>query len=236
VSSQANADFFSFHVDGEPLFAGSGEIPWSPAPTTSLPTGVHTLTWVYDKNSTGTAGQDRAWVDGISVTNAAPADGVVIGAPTDPTAASVPWTVPAGSGRYLVKVSTLGVAPWLGSDLSDGSFAIVEPGLAVSNAKKREGDAGTPKMRFRVRLDEAVSGAVTVKFRTRNGTARAPRDFRPARGTLSFAPGETSETIVVALRGDRLAERTETFTVVLSAPSGAVIADPSGKGRIRNDD
>jgi Zn-dependent metalloprotease len=236
VSSQANADFFSFHVDGEPLFAGSGEIPWSPAPTTSLPTGVHTLTWVYDKNSTGTAGQDRAWVDGVSVTNAAPADGVVIGAPTDPTATSVPWTVPAGSGRYLVRVSTPGVAPWLGSDLSDGSFAIVDPGLAVSNAKKREGDAGTPKMRFRVRLDEAVSGAVTVKFRTRNGTARAPRDFRPARGTLSFAPGETSETVVVALRGDRLAERTEAFTVVLSAPSGAVIADPSGKGRIRNDD
>jgi hypothetical protein len=40
----------------------------------------------------------------------------------------------------------------------------------------------------------------------------------PLTGTVSFADGETSATVTVAVAGDTAYEANETFTVTLSAP------------------
>jgi hypothetical protein len=42
---------------------------------------------------------------------------------------------------------------------------------------------------------------------------------------LTFAPGETTKTITVAVKGDRVVEPHETFVVNLSSPPNAGIAD-----------
>src|SRR5262249_512272 len=71
---------------------------------------------------------------------------------------------------------------------------------------------------------------------TADGTAVAGSDYTAAGGTLTFAPGETTKTVTVAVRGDTSDEPNETFFVYLSNPSGAPIADGQGVGTITDDD
>jgi len=55
-------------------------------------------------------------------------------------------------------------------------------------------------------------------------------------GTVTFLPGQTSQTVNVTVNGDVKFEPTETFTVDLSSPTNATIADGQGVGTITNDD
>jgi hypothetical protein len=55
-------------------------------------------------------------------------------------------------------------------------------------------------------------------------------------GTLTFAPGETTRTILVQTGDDRDPELSETFTVTLSNPIGATITDGVGVGTIVDDE
>jgi hypothetical protein len=85
---------------------------------------------------------------------------------------------------------------------------------------------------FTVSLDSPSSVPVTVNFSTTNGTAVAGTDFTAVSGTITFAPGQTSQTIIVKTLDDSQPESTETFTVNLSNVSGATIADGQGVGSI----
>ena len=89
---------------------------------------------------------------------------------------------------------------------------------------------------FTVRLDSPSAFPVTVDFTTANGTALAGSDYTAASGTLTFAPGETTRTILVQTLDDAAGEPTETFTVNLSNPVGATIADGQGVGTILDND
>ena len=87
------------------------------------------------------------------------------------------------------------------------------------------------------------SGAVgaTWTLTAPGGTGNADAgDFDGAQlftGTVSFADGDTSETITILVQGDDLVETDEAFTVTLSLPTGgATIADATGAGTITNDD
>ena len=73
---------------------------------------------------------------------------------------------------------------------------------------------------------------VTVNYATNNGTALAGSDYTSAGGTLNFAAGVTTQTITVPILNDAVFENSETFTVLLSSPVNATIADASGLGTI----
>ena len=77
---------------------------------------------------------------------------------------------------------------------------------------------------------------MTVNYATANGTATAGQDYTGATGTVTFAAGETSKTINIAVTGDTTVEQDETFTVTLSAPSGATLGTATATGTITNDD
>ena len=77
---------------------------------------------------------------------------------------------------------------------------------------------------------------MTVDYGTSDGTATAPSDYAPTRGTVTFAPGESTKTIAVAVAGDTAVEPDETLAVTLSNPVNATIADASATGRITNDE
>jgi len=55
-------------------------------------------------------------------------------------------------------------------------------------------------------------------------------------GTVSFAAGETSQTITVNVSGDTSVELDEEFIVTLSTPTNATVTTGTAKGTITNDD
>ena len=108
------------------------------------------------------------------------------------------------------------------------------PALSVADARAREGSDAT--IDFAVTLSRAASGEVTVRYATRDGTAKKGEDYRQAKGTLVFAAGETAKTLSVALLDDLVDEGEETFTLVLKSAKGAAIVDGEATGTIENDD
>jgi hypothetical protein len=110
------------------------------------------------------------------------------------------------------------------------------PTLAIADIAVTEGNAGSSNASFTATLSAAAASAVTVNYATADGTATAGSDYTATSGTLTFAAGETTKTISVAVAGDSVVEPDETFTVALSTASGATLADASGQGTITNDD
>ncbi len=115
--------------------------------------------------------------------------------------------------------------------------ATTTPTLSIGDVSKDEGNSGTTNFAFPVTLSAASSQSVTVNCTVAGETATAPSDFAPLVGcNLTFAPGETSKTITVAVVGDTVAEDNETFKVSLSGATNATLADGIGLGTIKNDD
>ena len=114
------------------------------------------------------------------------------------------------------------------------TFRVKAHELAVADARAEEGRDET--IDFAVTLAPASPAAVTVDYATADGSATAGEDYTAASGTLTFAPGETSKTVAVPVLDDAIDEGEETFTLTLSAASGATIADAEAVGTITNSD
>ena len=72
-----------------------------------------------------------------------------------------------------------------------------------------------------------------MAYRTVDGTAVAGADYTTTSGMLTFeVNGDRTQRVEVPTLEDDEAEETETFTVRLSAPSGATVADGTGTGTI----
>ncbi len=95
----------------------------------------------------------------------------------------------------------------------------------------RYGPAGQAALT--VSLSEASASAITVNYTTTNGTARVGEDYTGMSGTLTFAPGVTTRTILIPTSQDNIDSPSESFFVTLSNPSAnATIADDQGEATI----
>ena len=110
------------------------------------------------------------------------------------------------------------------------------PTVAISDATVTEVDSGTIVMSFTASLSAVSGKPVSVAFATADATALAAKDYVAKSGTVSFAAGQTTRPVTVAIKGDLLDEPTETFRVLLSAPVNTSISDGTGIGRIVDDD
>lgn len=110
--------------------------------------------------------------------------------------------------------------------------------LSIADTAAAEGDSGLTPFFFTVTLNQpADADGVTVDFATADGTATvADNDYVAKSGTLRFAAGERSKTIVVDVVGDTTPEPDETFFVDLSNAVGAEIQRAQATGTILNDD
>jgi hypothetical protein len=83
-----------------------------------------------------------------------------------------------------------------------------------------------------------ASAAATVNYATSdsagnsecnvfNSAANSRCDYETTVGTLNFAAGETSKTILIPIVDDVYAEGSESFTVTLSNATGALLGSPS---------
>jgi sugar lactone lactonase YvrE len=87
---------------------------------------------------------------------------------------------------------------------------------------------------FTVTLDSASTSQVTVTYATANGTAAAGMDYSETSGTLTFAPGVTSQTVNVPITTVATGGPTKTFTLNLLSASGATISRSKATGSILN--
>lgn len=127
--------------------------------------------------------------------------------------------------------------PGLQVFLNDHVFAALNaPSLSISDAVVNEGNVGSTNVSFQVTLSAASSQTVTVAYRTSNSGATAGSDYQAKTGTLTFAPGQTSQPIDITVFGDRTPEYTEQFQVILSDSTNAFLNDPVGFGTITDDE
>jgi hypothetical protein len=161
-----------------------------------------------------------------------------------PQATTLPFGRPFGvalgklNGDGWIDVATANV------DTSDatvlingGGWVLPPPSLSISDVTVSEGNTGTVNAVFTVSLSAPWNQTVTVHYSTADSTATtAGNDYQAKSGTLTFAPGVTSQTVTVVVNGDRLAEADESFFVNLDSPTVAPIADGQGVGTILDDE
>ena len=182
------------------------------------------------------------------------ADGTAT-AGTDYTATAATLTIPAGAASLAVVVPvthdalvepnetvvfnlTASTVATLADTQGVGTI-VADDGLLVSIGDKTstEGNSGTTPITFKVTLNSAPAGAVSVDWATADGTATAPSDYVTANGTVTFAAGEVLKTVTVQIAGDAVQESYENFFVNLSNPTGgAAVGDGQGQGTITNTD
>jgi hypothetical protein len=137
---------------------------------------------------------------------------------------------------FMVNLSGVSGGAVITDSQGVGTIVDDEPRISINDVTRTEGRSGTTLFVFTVTLSTASDVPVIVNFATADGTARAGEDYTAQSGSVTFAPGETSKTISIAVLSDRRREANETFFVNLSSVVDALILDGQGIGRILNDD
>ncbi len=111
------------------------------------------------------------------------------------------------------------------------------PTLTIADAAGLEGNIGSKSLLLAVTLSPASLSQVTVAYATSDGSAATGSDYSAASGTLTFQPGETSQTISVELLSDVIDEGSaEDLSLTLSNPVNAALADGQAGVTITDDD
>ena len=116
-----------------------------------------------------------------------------------------------------------------------------EASITINNVSQVETHSGTTAFVFTVTMSTTSDANVTVDYATADGTALiTDSDYQSTGGTLTFLPGEVTQTVTVTVNGDIKVEVDETFTVNLSNLQNngrdISITDASGLATIENDD
>ncbi len=100
-----------------------------------------------------------------------------------------------------------------------------------------EGSDGKHVVGLPVVLNAPSTEDVTVAYATADGTARAGAgDYTRATGTVTIPAGASAATVPVTVNGDAKAEGAETFSVGITAASGAVLGTSASLVTLLNDD
>jgi len=221
VVVDASADYLTFAVTLDKTVTGMFSVAYSTV------------------NGTALAGSDYLAASGVltfapgetakTVTIALPHDSaaepaelfnLVLGAVSGEAAASV--AVGDGSGQ-----ATIG---------RHGQTPVATPTITVSNPVAGEKDG---VVEFVVSLSAPALAQVSVEFSTTDllaGYGYPDYDFESTSGKLVFAPGQTTQVVRVTINDDNLAEGIESFALVLSNPTNAVLAHRFGYATLFDND
>lgn len=158
----------------------------------------------------------------------------------------IPTTGFTGTASLTVSINDLGHSGPGGPLSATATMLItvqaVPRQISITNASVVEGNSGTTPMTFTVRLSQASNVAISAHFATADATAKAGTsaangDYQATSGTVTFAPGTTTQTITVNVFGNTIQQPNRTFFVQLSSPTGgAILTNTSGTGLIIDDD
>lgn len=152
----------------------------------------------------------------------------------EPYAGTRTWTLSTGDGTKTVHVQFADAATNLSATATDTITLDTSP-LPVATVVSTNVAEGAGQVTVRVVLSAALARVVTVDYATSNGTAIAGLDYAAASGRLTFPAGSTAQTFIVGVLPDTEVEIHETFQVVLSNHTNALVGAP-GTVTILNDD
>lgn len=112
------------------------------------------------------------------------------------------------------------------------------PKISILEANALEADEDS-SLEFTIELSWDYTQEVMVDYQTiieKNETAEEGFDFEAVSGTVTFAVGETTQTISVPVIGENIFENDETLKVKLSNPVNGIILVGAALGTIQNDD
>lgn len=149
------------------------------------------------------------------------------------------WSA-ADNGAYTVRLLTNQVADTLGNAAAAanlGQFTIditdtpdPEFGFIGLQSSTLSVDEAAGNVRVTVQRTGGSDGEVTVDYRTVNGSGRAATanaDYLDRAGTLTFAEGETEQSVLIPIVDDNLAEGAETFGFAIdNVRGGATLLAP----------
>jgi hypothetical protein len=133
---------------------------------------------------------------------------------------------PLGAAGQTLRTEVFvdGSVPDPGPQPNDVSnYLVIAPGLSADD---HSGSESNPTIDIPVELFGSVDHPVTVDYATSDGTALAGKDYDATTGTLTFAPGQTTQSVSVSVRADRKTEANEAFTLTLSNVDGGAASGP----------
>jgi hypothetical protein len=113
------------------------------------------------------------------------------------------------------------------------------PSLTVADVSGFEGDEGSQRLRVAIRVNALLPAPITVTWKTTNGEAVAPGDYRAETSGMTRIPkGKNVRDATIWLRGDLLAEGSEAFRFTITGVSepGVSIGDGDALVTIVDDD
>ncbi|WP_374562874.1 beta strand repeat-containing protein [Ideonella sp.] len=116
---------------------------------------------------------------------------------------------------------------------ANDATAVASPLITVSDAAAGENEG---YLTFVVSLSAPSTGTVTVNYSNSNLTAANGSDYQAQSGTLTFVPGQTTQTVLVPLLDNATAENTEFLTLNLTSATGGTIVRQYGWGSIVDND
>jgi uncharacterized repeat protein (TIGR01451 family) len=143
-----------------------------------------------------------------------------------------PVTPNASPPGYYMLFLLKGDVPSVGSIIHVGTTV---PALSVKDVSVNEGTVANPgTAQFTVTLAVASAKTVTVNYSTAPGTAVAGIDYVAQTGTVTFAPGTTTQTISIPLLNNGVATDNKTFTLTLATPTNAGFTKATATATIRD--
>ncbi|MBC6419310.1 MAG: DUF1194 domain-containing protein, partial [Prochloron sp. SP5CPC1] len=184
--------------------------------------------------ATAAAARDNALAAGIDVINGIVIDDETRNVQEFYRSSATGGANPDGAPAVVLSANTFGD---LTSVLTEQAQILASPPqISIADLSQGEGN-GVTEFVFTVNLSQANDYPITVNYATADGTAIAGLDYTLTSGTLTFNPGQTSQTITVQVIGDNRVELDETFSVNLSNATNAdIAADNQAIGTIENED
>jgi chitinase len=137
-----------------------------------------------------------------------------------------------GVSLFNVTNATLGTASASSTILND-DIPLPVASLTPASISNFERSSGLQAYSFTVNLDKASDKIIQIGYSTDDGTATlAGSDYVNNDRTLTFKAGETSKVINVQVRGDRIREANEFFTLSLNDGINTTINSSSSRATI----
>jgi Ca2+-binding RTX toxin-like protein len=124
---------------------------------------------------------------------------------------------PVAVNLAVTKATTVAIAPFAQAATATPQIAVTASELVLQGT--------STSLKLTLSLSKAATSIVSVNYGTVNGTATAGDDYTTLAGTLTFAVGQTTQTLLIPLLTDsNTSLTTETFTLNLNTPVNGTIA------------